>query len=134
VLGATTEDGDQFLSDLKYIPAKHARHVVLALCGGFQENVIVAFDSAPCVRASAVTDSAARDDVEFVRLPAYSPELNLVEECWRQVKTDLSARFFGPLWELTTAIDDALDQSLIPSVGNNFQILLCQLVLREFER
>jgi transposase len=62
----------------------------------------------------------ARDDLEFVRLPAYSPELNPVEECWRQVKRDLSTRFFGSLGELTTAIDDALDQLSVPDVINYF--------------
>jgi transposase len=50
----------------------------------------------------------------------YSPELNPVEECWRQVKRDLSTRFFGSLAELTTAIDDALDQLSIPDVSNYF--------------
>ncbi|AUV84575.1 hypothetical protein C2R22_23820 (plasmid) [Salinigranum rubrum] len=42
------------------------------------------WDRAPYFRASAVTDLAARDDLKFVRLPAYSPELNSIEKCWRQ--------------------------------------------------
>jgi transposase len=77
-------------------------------------------DGAPYFRASAVTDLSARDDLEFVQLPAYSPELNPGEECWRQVKRDLSNRFFGSLEELTTAIDDALDQLSVPDVSNYF--------------
>ncbi|MDB9235964.1 transposase, partial [Halorubrum ezzemoulense] len=40
---------------------------------------------APYFQASAVTDLAARDDLAFVTLPSYSPELNPVEECWRQL-------------------------------------------------
>jgi transposase len=44
-----------------------------------------------------------------VTLPAYSPELNPAEECWRQFQQALSNRFFESLTELTTAIDTALD-------------------------
>jgi transposase len=91
------------------VTPEHAKHVILALCEGFHEDVIVMLDGAPSARASAVTDLATRDDLESVRLPAYSPELNPVEECWRQVKRDLSTRFFGSFEELTTAIDDTLD-------------------------
>jgi transposase len=74
------------------VTAQHAKHFILALCEEFQKDLIVVLDGAPYFRASAVTDLAARDDLEFVRLPAYSPELNPVEECWRQVKRDLSNR------------------------------------------
>jgi transposase len=121
VLGAITEDGDRFFSRLEeYVTAEHAKHFVLALCEEFQKDLIVVLDGAPYFRASAVTDLVARDDLEFVRLPAYSPELNPVEECWRQVKRDLGTRFFGSLEELTTVIDDALDQLSIPGVSNYF--------------
>jgi hypothetical protein len=46
-----------------------------------------------------------------------SPELNLLEECRRRVKRDLSTRFFGSLEELTTAVDGALDQLSGPDVN-----------------
>jgi transposase len=121
VLGEITEDGDRFFSRFEeYVIAQHAKHVILALREEFQKDLIVVLDGAPYFQASAVTDLATRDDFEFVRIPAYSPELNPVEECWRQVKRDLSTRFFGSLEELTTAIDDALDQLSIPDMGNYF--------------
>ncbi|ELY60055.1 transposase [Natronococcus jeotgali DSM 18795] len=82
--------------------------------------MIVVLDRAPYFQASAVTDLAARDDLAFVTLPAYSPELNPVEECWRQLQSTLSNRFFDSLSDLTTAIDTALDQLPIPKVGNYF--------------
>jgi transposase len=56
---------------------------------------------------SVVTDLAARDDLALVRLPVYSPELNPVEECWRQLKDALDNRFFDSPDELNTTIDDA---------------------------
>jgi hypothetical protein len=35
----------------------------------------------PYFQASAAMDTAAGDDFGFVTLPAYSPEMSLVEEC-----------------------------------------------------
>ena len=75
-------------------------------------------DGAPYLQASVVTDLAARDDLTFVTLPSYSPELNPVEEYWRQLQGSLSNRFFDSLDELTTAIDTALDQLSIPKVND----------------
>jgi hypothetical protein len=92
------------------VTAEHAKHVILALCEEFQEDLIVVLDGAPYFRASAVTDLADRDDLEFVRLPAYSPELNPVEERWRQVKRDLGNRFFRHYYNgyrLNQALDDS---------------------------
>jgi len=77
-------------------------------------------DGAAYFQASAVTDLGARDDLAFVTLPAYSPELNPVDECWRQLQARLSNRFFESLADLTTAIDTALDQLSIPNVSNYF--------------
>ncbi|UHQ98853.1 IS630 family transposase (plasmid) [Natrinema zhouii] len=121
LLGAITEDGDRFFSRFEeYVTAEHARHFILALCKEFEDNLIIVLDGAPYFQASAVTDLAVRDDLAFVTLPAYSPELNPVEECWRQLQADLSNRFFDSLTELTIAIDTALDQLFIPRVSNYF--------------
>ncbi len=121
MLGAITEDGNRFFSRFEeYVTAKHAKHFILALCEEFQEDLIVVLDGAPYFRASAVTDLAARDDLALVRLPAYSPELNPVEECWRQLKNALGNRFFDSLNELNAAIDKALDQISVPSVSSYF--------------
>ncbi|WP_136689348.1 IS630 family transposase [Halorhabdus amylolytica] len=121
LLGAITEDGDRFFSRFEeYVTADHAKHFILALCEEFEDNLIVVLDGAPYFQASAVTDLAARDDLAFVTLPSYSPELNPVEECWRQLQKALSNRFFDSLDELTTAIDTALDKLSVPKVSNYF--------------
>ena len=119
VLGAITEDGERFFSRCtEYITAEHAKHFILALCEEFRDDLIVVLDGAPYFRASAVTDLAARDDLVLVRLPPYSPELNPVEECWRQLKDALGTRLFDSLAELNGAIDETLDEISIPTVSN----------------
>jgi hypothetical protein len=121
LLGAITENGDRFCSRFtEYVTADHAKHFIVALCNEFEDDLIVVLDGAPYFQASAVTDLAARDDLAFVTLPSYSPELNPVEECWRQLQAALSNRFFDSLDELTTAIDTALDQLSVPKMSNYF--------------
>ncbi len=121
MLGAITEDGDRFFSRFEeYVTAEHAKHFILVLCKEFEDNLIIVLDGALYFQTSAVTDLAVRDDLAFVTLPAYSPELNPVEECWRQLQADFSNRFFDSLTELTIAIDTALDQFSIPRVSNYF--------------
>ncbi|AHG01872.1 hypothetical protein HALLA_00845 (plasmid) [Halostagnicola larsenii XH-48] len=85
-----------------------------------EDDLLIVLDGAPYFQASAVTDLAARDDLDFVTLPAYSPELNPVEECWRQLQVALSNRFFESLDDLTMAIDSVLDQLSIPYMSNYF--------------
>jgi len=85
---------------------------------------VTTIDGAPYFQTSVVTDLAARDDLTFVTLPAYSPELNPAEECWRQLLAPLSNRFIDSLAEHTPSIDTALDQLSIQKVSNYFQILL----------
>jgi transposase len=102
------------------VTADHAKHYILTLCESFQGVLIIVLDGASSFQATAVTDLAVRDDLAFVRLPAYSPELNPVEECWRQLKTTLGNRFFASLDDLNAAIDDALAHLSIPNVSNYF--------------
>jgi len=112
-LGAITEDGDRFFSRFtEYVTAEHAEHFILALCKEFEDDLIIVLDGAPYFQVSAVTDLAARDDLAFVTLPSYSPELNPVKECWKQLQAALSNRSFDSLDELTMAIDTAFDNSL----------------------
>ncbi|ELY75458.1 transposase [Natrinema gari JCM 14663] len=124
LLGAITEDGGCFFSRFtEYVTADHTKHFILALCNEFREDLIVVLDGAPYFQASAVTDLAARDDLAFVTLPSYSPQLNPVEECWRQLQNALSNRFFDSLEQLTTAIDTALDQLFDSKSGQLFLTL-----------
>jgi transposase len=95
LFGAITENGGRFFSRFEeYVTADYAKHFIFALCTEFEDDLIVVLDGAPYFQASAVTDLAARDDLALVTLPSYLPELNPVEECWRQLQNALSNRFF----------------------------------------
>jgi len=121
LLGAVTEDGESFFSRFpEYVTAEHAKHFILALYEEFEEDLIIVLDGASYFRASAVTDLAARDGLALVRLPAYRPDLNPVEECWRQLDSALGNRYFESINDLTKRIDETLDQLCLPKVSNYF--------------
>jgi transposase len=121
LLGAVTEDGESFFSRFpEYVTAEHAKDFILSLYEEFEDNLIVVLDGASHFRASAVTDLAARDGLDFVRLPAYRPDLNPVEECWRQLDSALGNRYFESIDDLTRRIDVTLDQLSLPKVSNHF--------------
>jgi transposase len=103
LLGAITEDGDRFFARFEeYVTADHAKHFILSLCEEFQEDLFAVLDGAPYFRASVVTDLAARDHLAFARFSAYTPKLNPVEECWRQLQDAL-----GNLFQLTRRVTDS---------------------------
>lgn len=121
MLGAVTDAGETFFSRFQeYVTADHAKHFILALCEEFEDDLVVVLDGAPYFRASTVTDLADRDRLELVYLPPYSPDLNPVEECWRQLKDGLGNRLFDSIDTLTTRIDYLLNQLSVPIVSNYF--------------
>ncbi|SEP16845.1 DDE superfamily endonuclease [Halogranum amylolyticum] len=71
-------------------------------------------------RAETTRYAAQLARISWVRLSAYTPELNPVEECWRQLKDALDNRFFESLDEHNTASDTALDRLSIPDISNYF--------------
>ena len=119
VLGAVTENGDEFYCQCdEYITGEHAKKFILALSNEFDGDLIVVLDGAPYFQAAKVTDLADRDDIEFVRLPPYSPDLNPVKECWRQLKERLRNRFFESKEELEAAIQEGLTTISTPNTSN----------------
>ena len=116
-----TENGDEVYRQCdEYITGEHAKKFILALSDEFDENLIVVLDGAPYFQSSTVTDLADRDDLEFIRLPPYSPELNPVGECLRQLKMRLRNRFFESNENLKAAIQEGLTTISTPNTSNYF--------------
>ncbi|MFW5955909.1 MAG: IS630 family transposase [Halorhabdus sp.] len=121
LLDAVTADGRSIFSRFpEYVTADHAKHFILALYKEFEDDLIVLLDGASYFRASKVRAVADRDGIEFVQLPAYRPDLNPVEECWRYLDSALGNKYFESIDELTATIDAALDQLSLPEVSNYF--------------
>ncbi len=111
MLGAVTEAGESFFARFpEYVAGDNAKHFILALYKELEDDLIVGLHGASYFRASIVTNLAARDGLDFVRLPAYRPNLNPGEECWRQLESALGNRYIESVDELTRRIDTALEQ------------------------
>ena len=90
----------------------------MGLSNEFDEDLIVVLDGAPYFRSSEVTELEERDELEFGQLPPYSPDLNPVEECWRQLKATLKNWLLEDLPELKQAIQRGLDGISTPKTSN----------------
>jgi transposase InsO family protein len=73
--------------------------------------LVIVLDNASLHRSQAVRAALPRlwaRRIYFLFLPAYSPELNAIERCFRGIKhDDLPARVDTPLAALEAAVDDA---------------------------
>lgn len=104
VYGALGSDGRQlfrqypnlraesFLSFLKRVEAKFSRFILL-------------MDQASWHTAGEIAMHLVdRENVELLFFPAYTPELNPLEECWRQPKNELMLRLYPGFEGLRRAI------------------------------
>jgi DDE superfamily endonuclease len=75
---------------------------------------VIVLDNYSAHHSRAVQDalpSLATAGIELFYLPAYSPELNLIEGLWRHVKhEEMPVRSYTTAAELQAAVDHALDQ------------------------
>jgi len=72
-----------------------------------ENHLLVVLDGAPSHRSEQIV---CPDNVDFVRLPAYSPELDPVERWFQQFRHELSNRAF----ETVELVQEALGQALLP--------------------
>ncbi len=69
-------------------------------------------DNARYQKCALVRDAAARLNIELCFLPAYSPNLNLIERLWKFVKKQcLYSKYYPEFTSFTQAITDCLSQT-----------------------
>jgi transposase len=82
------------------------------------EEITLMMDNARYQRSRLVMEMADALDMELLYLPAYSPNLNLIERVWRLVKARCLQNKYLPNFTLFTgALDEFLD-SLNGETGN----------------
>lgn len=69
-------------------------------------------DNARYQHCKAVMEYAGKVGAELVFLPAYPPNLNLIERLWKFVKSEaLNAAYHGTFQDFQAAIDDCINQT-----------------------
>ena len=72
-----------------------------------EHHLLVVLDGAPSHRSGEIV---CPENVDFLRLPAYSPELNPVERWFQEFRRELSNEVF----ETVELVQQALSQALLP--------------------
>jgi len=77
-----------------------------------QTPVTLVLDHARYQRAKLVQQFAAQLEIELLFLPAYSPNLNLIERLWKFVKKQcLYSRYYAEFHSFSNAIIDCLQKT-----------------------
>jgi len=77
-----------------------------------QTPVTLVLDNARYQRAGIVQQLAAQLNIELLFLPAYSPNLNLIERLWKFVKKQcLYSRYYAEFQTFSSAIIDCLQKT-----------------------
>ena len=117
LLGAVGERGETFfLPCEENVNSDTTIRLVDALLTEFGEKICVVSDNASYFTANAVEEFVEETPIELCYLPRGSPELNHVEECWRQLNQPLGNRLFDTLDELQEAALAALGGIKPPDV------------------
>jgi transposase len=95
------------------------------------QRILFFLDNARYNHARLVQDHIATTTVELHFLPAYAPNLNLIERLWRFVKDEVLATYHETFALFTAAIDKLLDNlaqyadQLATLMTEQFEILAC---------
>lgn len=93
------------------------------------EEITLVMDNARYQRNPAVLDCAASHGIELLFLPAYSPNLNLIERVWRLIRCrTLKNKYFPDFATFVGCIDSFLD-----SLAKENRHLLKSLVTENFQ-
>lgn len=119
LLGALSEHGEtKFYRCQSNFTSEVTIHFLQALQKDFGEKLIVVLDNAPYFASKKVQQFADDVDIELCYLPRYSPQMNPVEECWRQLNLRLKNWLFEDFRQFNRAIDEALDAVNPPAMYN----------------
>lgn len=117
LLGAVTEDGESFFTEVAdSFNSDVTVRFLRALQDEFGEHLHVVLDNATYFVSNQVEEFVEDTAMKLSFLPTGSPDMNPVEECWRQFKRELGNRFFGEVEELRAAVWNAIDEINAPEL------------------
>ena len=105
LLGAVTENAETYVTSVAdSFKSDVTIQFLQALQHEFGEKIHLVMDNATYFTSQKVTDFIDDSAMKVTYLPTGSPDMNPVEEIWRQFKQSLGNRYFGSLEELRPAI------------------------------
>lgn len=116
MLGAVTDDGERSIAlTPNQFTAEVAKHFLRAIQHEFGKELVIVLDNAPYFIAKTLKKQAAAGLLlEF--LPPHSPEMNPLENCWRQLKEGRANRLFRTLDGVKEYLSTALPRLNSPQI------------------
>jgi transposase len=109
LLGALSEDGETFVAEVAdSFTSEVTIRFLRALQTEFGDHLHVILDNATYFASNRVAEYVEATAIELTFLPTGSPDMNPIEECWRQFKRRLGNRYFDSIEELRPEIRPAL--------------------------
>lgn len=106
-----TEDGETFFTEVAdSFTSDVTVRFLRALQAEFGDHLHVVLDNATYFASNQVAEFVENSALKLSFLPTGSPDMNPVEECWRQFKRALGNRFFATIDELRPAVWDAIER------------------------
>jgi hypothetical protein len=117
LLGAVSDSSETFLLPCaENFNSDTTIRLLNTLQTEFGEKICVVLDNASYFTANAVQEFVEDTPIKLCYLPRGSPELNPVEECWRQLDQELGNRLFDTLNELRDAALSTLNRINVPDI------------------
>lgn len=98
-----------------WLTGELAKHFVRALQQEFGEKLAVVLDNAPYFIERSFKKQTV-GGLLLENLPPYSPELNPLKLCWRQLQAGRANRLFRSLSELTAYLSETLPSIVSPKI------------------
>jgi transposase len=109
-------NGDSFFSEFSSLNTKHFQDFLNNFSQKFKDthNVLV-LDNARFHSAKALK---VPENVSFIFLPPYSPDLNPIERLWQDIKKPIKSKIFNSLQNLMDEVSEILDKITNDSIKN----------------
>lgn len=114
-------------SFLYWFHERQNQHVLIEILGELlkkRRKVLLLLDNARWHKGQLVKKflSEKRGRIKLVNFPPYSPELNPVEQCWREIKKKISNKFYNNTEEMKEELNNSIEKTIFI---NKFYQYLC---------
>ncbi|WP_256566657.1 IS630 family transposase [Natrinema gelatinilyticum] len=117
MLGAVTDDRERFVAlTSNRFNAEIAKHFLRAIQHEFGKKLAIVLDNASYFIAKTLKKQAAADGLLLEFLPAHSPEMNPLENCWRQFREGRANHLFRTLDDVNEYLSMALPALNSPQI------------------
>lgn len=118
------------LINTTYINVEVVKTFLQSLRDKYQQKIYIVMDNAKYQHCTEVTSFARELDIEIVFLPAYSPNLNIIERLWKFAKKTI---LYGKFFDSPNLFHQTI-RNFFASVNEEFSDKLKSLLTLNFQR